>query len=234
MNTIADHKTLLLSVHEQLQLLYGQTFPFFSSKEPISQLVSALLSHRTRNPVSRDAYHALREGYDSWQAVMEAPTEAVEQTIRMVTYPEQKAPRIQKALRLVKERTGGALSLDFLAALTVSEARAWLEDIPGVGAKTSAAILNFSRLRMAALVVDTHHLRVMQRVGILSPKANSAKAPYYLQSLLPKQWSAQQVYDHHQLIMRHGQRMCYYRAPRCEHCPLQVDCQYFSKNRQGK
>ncbi len=64
-----------------------------------------------------------------------------------VLLTEQKAPRIQEVLRLVGERRGGELSLDFLAGLPVREARDWLESLTGVGPKTSAAVLLFSRWR---------------------------------------------------------------------------------------
>ncbi len=46
----------------------------------------------------------------------------------------------------------------------------WLEELPGVGPKTSAAVLLFSRLRMPALPVDSHYHRVAQRIGLVGPK----------------------------------------------------------------
>ena len=61
----------------------------------------------------------------------------------------------------------GVLSLDFLADLPVEEARAWLERLPGVGPKTSAAVLSFSTLRRPALPVDSHHHRVAARTGLI-------------------------------------------------------------------
>jgi endonuclease-3 len=88
--------------------------------------------------------------------VRDAPTAEVEEVIAGVTWPELKAPRIQAVLRAITERHGG-LSLDFLEAMPVPEARAWLEAIPGIGPKTSAAVLSFSLLRKAALPVDSHH-----------------------------------------------------------------------------
>lgn len=227
MNQATATTQRLLVIHSVLAQVYGSSFPFTNAKDPLSQLVSALLSHRTKNAVSRVAYQSLTDRYDSWEVIMNAPTHEIESTIEMVTYPEQKAPRIQEALRLVQERNDGNLSLDFLAQYSVPDARKWLEAIPGVGAKTSAAILNFSTLRLAALVVDTHHYRVMDRVGILPQKRmDAARAAYYLQALLPENWSPQQVYDHHQLIMRHGQRVCFYRKPACTHCLLAEQCSY--------
>ena len=62
----------------------------------------------------------------------------------------------------------GTLSLEHLEGLPVTEARAWLETLPGVGPKTSAAVLSFSELRGIALPVDSHHHRVAQRLGLIA------------------------------------------------------------------
>lgn len=134
-------------VHERLAALYDAPIPFFSTKDPLSELVSAILSHRTRNHDSGCVYKALRAALPTWEAVRDAPTAEVEAAIDGVRWPEQKAPRIQQALREITARTGN-LSLDFLQNLPVDEARAWLETMEGVGPKTSAATLLFSTLRM--------------------------------------------------------------------------------------
>ena len=95
----------------------------------------------------------------------DAPTAEVEAAIAAAQWPEQKAPRIQAALHAITERNHGVLTLDFLADLSVTAARAWLESINGIGPKTSAATLLFSTLRMPALPVDSHHHRVAQRLA---------------------------------------------------------------------
>ncbi len=232
--TTPDAAEKLLDLHHRLAPVYGETFPFFSDKDPLSEIVSALLSHRTRNAVTGQAYRALRQRFPDWESVLEAPTAEVEAAISAVTYPEVKAPRIQQVLRLIKERNQGRLSLDFLAGLSVAEARRWLEAMPGVGAKTSAAVLNFSRLRLPALVVDTHHLRVAQRTGVVPPKMDIAAAAYRMQAMLPSDWNAQQVYDHHQLLMRHGQQVCYYQRPACERCVVRERCDYYQAVRNPR
>ena len=158
-----------ITVHERLAPVYGAPIPFFSSKDPLSELVSALLSHRTRNAQSGAAYRRLRERLPTWEQVRDADSADVEAAITGVNWPEQKAPRIQSVLREISERRNGLLSLDFLSEMSVVDARAWLEAIHGIGPKTSAAVLLFSTLRMAALPVDSHHHRVAQRLGLIGP-----------------------------------------------------------------
>lgn len=212
-----------LLVHDRLCAAYGCPVPYFHDLGPLSELVSSLLSHRTRNADSGRAFKELRRRFPTWAAVRDAPTAEVRDAVSACTWPELKAPRVQDVLRRVADQRGGDLSdaaLDFLGSMTVPAARAWLEQLPGVGPKTSAAVLAFSRLRMPALPVDSHHRRVAQRLGLIGPKVNLEKAHVLLAAQLPAGWSAQQVYDNHEALMLHGQRCCHYAGPACGRCPV--------------
>ncbi|MGZ8375756.1 MAG: endonuclease III domain-containing protein [Gemmatirosa sp.] len=217
-----------LVVHERLCAAYGCPIAFFHELDPLSELVSSLLSHRTKNRDSGRAFRQLRARFPTWTAVCDAPTAEVETAIAPVTWPEQKAPRIQAALRAIADRRGelGETSLDFLAELPVPEARAWLETIPGLGPKTSAAVLLFSRLRMPALPVDSHHHRVAVRLGLIPASVDVGPAHAWLEAQLPPEWDAQTVYDNHEALMLHGQRCCFHRDPDCPRCPVLDLCPY--------
>lgn len=216
-------KAKALAVHHTLCGVYGCPVPFFSDNDPLSSLVSNLLSHRTKNADTTRAFGSLRAALPTWEAVRDAPTLEVQQAIRASTWPEQKAPRIQAVLREVSDKRG-ELNVDFLGELSVPEARHWLESIPGVGPKTSAATLLFSRLRMPAMPVDSHHHRVALRLGLIP--AGTAVGPSHalLERLLPADWGAQQVYDHHEVLMMHGQRRCFFANPACEGCAVLEQC----------
>lgn len=220
------HVEKALQVHERLAVEYGAPISFFSSKDPLSELISALLSHRTRNRDSGSAYRALRTRFPTWADVRDAPTAEVEAAISGVRWPEQKAPRIQEALRYITQKRRGDLALEFLAEMTVAEARAWLEAIPGVGPKTSAATLLFSILRMPALPVDSHHKRVAERIGLIPSGLSNSRVHELLAKQIPIGWNAQQVYDNHEILMLHGQRVCHHRRPACERCVVDDLCAY--------
>ncbi len=208
-----------LEIHRRLCRAYGCPIAYFHALDPLSELVSSLLSHRTRNADSGAAFKALRARFPDWAAVAAAPTAEVEAAIARVTWPEQKAPRIQAILRSIQAECC-ALSLDFLADLPVEEARAWLERLPGVGPKTSAAVLSFSALRRPALPVDSHHHRVAARTGLIPSGLPVGPSHRVLAAQLPPDWDAQQVYDNHEVLMLHGQRCCFYREPACARCVL--------------
>jgi endonuclease III len=215
-----------LLVHERLCAEYKCPIAFFHDFDPLSELVSSLLSHRTRNSDSGRAFRALRARFADWAAVRDAAKHDVEEAIAPCTWPEQKAPRLQEVLRAITERRGGDLALDFLANLPVAEARAWLETLPGVGPKTSAAVLLFSRLRLPALPVDSHHHRVAVRLALIPPRVPVGPAHALLEAQLPPDWSAQQVYDNHEVLMLHGQRCCFFKSPACGRCPVLDLCPF--------
>ena len=212
-------RTKTLEVHRVLCGLYGCPIPFFHQRDPISNLVSNLLSHRTKNADTARAFKALIERFPTWQEVRDAPMLEVQGLIAAATWPEQKAPRLQAVLREITARAG-SLNLDFLGAMTVRDARDWLEQLSGVGPKTSAATLLFSKLHMPAMPVDSHHHRVALRLGLIP--AGTAVGPSHalLERLLPPDWEAQQVFDHHEVLMLHGQRCCFFANPACSRCEV--------------
>ncbi len=206
-------------IHDRLCAEYGCPIPYFHNLDPLSELVSSLLSHRTKNQQSGKAYKQMRARFPTWEDVRDAPVVEIQQAIAPCTFPEVKAPRIKQVLQLITEQRG-ELSLQFLEDLSVTEARKWLESLPGVGPKTSAAVLCFSNLRRRALPVDSHHHRVAVRLGLIAEHVTVGPSHALLEAQLPPEWNAQQVYDNHEVMMLHGQRCCFFRNPACDRCPV--------------
>jgi len=129
-----------------------------------------------------------------------------------------KASRIQQILTQILE-DWGELSLDTLRKLSVDKAYEYLEGLPGVGPKTAACVLLFA-LRMPALPVDTHVLRVSRRLGLVLPRVGAEKAQKLLESLLPPEL----YYPFHLNFIQHGRTLCKARRPQCQACPLLIRC----------
>jgi len=235
MNPGEDLRAKALQVHALLCEEYGCPISYFHGLDPLSELVSSLLSHRTKNADSSRAFKRLQEAFPAWPQVLAAPVDEVEKCIAACTWPEQKAPRLQQILRAVQDDRGALEedSLDFLGELPVAEARAWLEKLPGVGPKTSAAVLCFSRLRRRALPVDSHHHRVAQRLGLIGSKVSVGPSHVVLEAQLPEEWDAQQVYDNHEVLMLHGQKVCFFNSPACHRCVVLPLCPYGQKRLGG-
>lgn len=210
-----------LEVTRRLTEYYGE-LPF-SNKDPMSQLVDIILSHRTRDEQTAAAYDNLLRVFGSWEAVRDAPTSEVQAEIENVNWPETKAPRLQAIMRQITQERG-KLNLDFLCDLPVDEGAAWLSRLEGVGPKTKACVLLFS-CQKPILPVDTHVWRVSIRLGLIGKKVTADAAHDLLQALLPR--DARIIYNFHKALLRHGQRICVYDRPRCEKCNLTDLCDYY-------
>jgi endonuclease-3 len=225
---LPDQKALL--VHDRLCAEYHCPIAYFHELDPLSELVSSLLSHRTKNADSHQAFQNLLSQFpNGWEEVRDAPPAEVHAALAPCTWPEQKAPRVQDILRRITIECG-ELSLDFLETLPVDEARAWLERLPGVGPKTSAAVLSFSRLHRRALPVDSHHHRVAVRLGLIPASVSVGPSHALLEAQLPAEWTAQDVYDNHEVLMLHGQRCCFHHNPACPRCVVLDLCPFGQDN----
>ena len=208
-----------LQVHQRLIQAFGDQRPR-RHLDPIAELVSTILSQNTNDTLRDRAFGALRQRFPTWEQVRDAPVEDVMAAIRIAGLSQQKAPRIQQALRRISDEQG-ELSLDFLTDMTVEEAKEWLTSIKGIGPKTAAIVLLFS-LDMPAFPVDTHIHRVTKRLGLIPGNASREKAHKLLEALLPPQT----YHCFHLNLIRHGREVCTARRPHCELCVLRDLCDY--------
>jgi endonuclease-3 len=212
-------------VRHCLREIYGEP-TWRPHMDPVSELVSTILSQNT-NDVNRDvAYERLRTRLPTWEQVRDADVDEIIEAIRPAGLANQKGPRIQGALRTITEERG-ELSLDFLAEWPVEEAKVWLSSINGVGPKTAAIVLLFS-LGRPAFPVDTHVHRVTKRLGLIGPRTSREKAHVDLEELVP----SEDYYAFHLNLIRHGRQVCTSRKPHCSECVLRDLCGYYQEQEQ--
>jgi endonuclease-3 len=155
-----------------------------------------------------------------WSAVEQAPLAELIETIRPGGLAPQKAPRIQAALRALREARGDH-SLEFLGDLPAHEAQAWLTAIAGIGPKTAAVVLLFS-FGTPLMPVDRHVERVSKRVGLLPVKADANAAHQLFLGIL----EPDQIYEAHVNLITHGRQTCHARRPACGRCAVASRCRY--------
>jgi endonuclease-3 len=191
-------------------------------RSPIGALVKSMISGRTRDAVSLAAYDRLVAAFGTPGRVLGAGRESVLRCIRDVTHAEDKAAYVVGALgRIAAERKG--FDLSFLAAPPLGEALGWLERLPGVGRKVAAATLNGSTLDRPVLIVDSHVLRVLRRLGFVDRHAEARGASEAVTAAMPE-WEGGAFLDFHIATKRLGQSVCRFDAPDCVRCPLRTDC----------
>ncbi|CAN5465613.1 endonuclease III [soil metagenome] len=213
----------LEEIHRLLLEYFGEQKPR-APWDPLSQFIYSLLSSRTKTETTYAVVAQLRERFGGWENLRDATLKEIEQAIGDVTFPEQKAVQLKGSLEEITRRYG-SLTLDFLAQYRTDKIRTWLEQFPGVGPKTSGAVVNFSTLRRRALCMDTHHLRVVQRLG-LTARADAKTTEERLMRIVPEDWSAEKMDEDHQLVKQLGQTICTFADPKCRQCPLVAICKH--------
>lgn len=192
-------------------------------RSPEWVLVHGVIGAQTKTAASNASTDGLLAEYGSWEAVAAASAVELEARLQRQTFPSVSAQRLKDCLNaIIAER--GAVDLRHLSNLETVEAMAWLERLPGVARKNSAGVMNASTFERQAMVIDGHHRRIMQRMGIVPGKADTARTYDTLMPILPGEWSAADIDEHHLLLKKLGQTHCRPRAPQCAGCPAGSDC----------
>lgn len=206
------------AIRDRLRLVYGVPVAR-PHGHPIAELVLTVLSQST-NDRNRDvAYLALRERFESWDAVRDAPVGEIEEAIRPGGISKIKSARIKAILQALPEAADGEPTLDWLSDVPVHDAQRYLCSLPGVGRKTAACVLLFA-LGMRDVPVDTHVSRVGTRLALLRPAAGFDELHDTMLALTPPG----EELELHLNLLRHGRRTCYARRPNCRACALQRMC----------
>jgi len=201
----------------------GGTDPDSAGAEGGTDPDSAGADERINRPGWGGAGLQAKAAAPDWHAVEQAPLPELVDAIRSGGLAQQKAPRIQSALRTIRELRGD-YSLEFLADMPALDARDWLTAIDGVGRKTASVVLLFS-FGTPLMPVDRHVERVSKRIGLMPPKATADEGH--------QQWLAMlepdQMYQAHVGVISHGRQTCHARNPACGVCPIAPRCRYLDR-----
>lgn len=193
-------------------------------RDAIWTLVQGVIGARTKTAASNAATDRLLETFGSWEAVAAAALDALTPILARQTFPEQSARRLKDCLTAIIDQRG-EVDVRHLSNLGTGEAMDWLEMLPGVARKIAAQVMNTSVFKRRVLVIDSHHRRIMQRMGMVPPKADTARAYDTLMPAMPEEWSAADMDEHHLLVKTLGQQICRPSHMDCAGCPVQLCCE---------
>ena len=166
-------------------------------------LIAVILSAQCTDARVNMVTPALFEAYPTPEAMGNADVKDVERLIHSVGFYHNKAKNLVECSRVIAEEYGGVVPKD------IEE----LVKLPGVGRKTANCVLGTFWGIADGVVVDTHVLRLAQRMG-LSEETTPEKVEQDLMRIVPQdKW----VKISHQLIL-HGRNVCMARNPQCEKC----------------
>lgn len=183
---------------------------------PLELLIATILSAQCTDVKVNQVTVSLFKKYHSAKDYADASLKKLEEEIRSTGFYRNKARSIQTCCQELVKRFGGKVPATLEELIT----------LPGVGRKTANVILG-NAFGNPGIVVDTHVLRVSQRIG-LTKNHDPTKVEFDLMETVPKEeWT-----HFSNLMIWHGRKTCIARKPLCEVCPIQKWCDDGSKLKQ--
>lgn len=166
-------------------------------------VVHTMLSQNTTDANKNVAWARLKESFPSWDEVAECKDiRLIENAIKVAGLAKTRAERMQTILRTVKGERGEA-NLEYIRHFSDQQIKTELSRFKGLGPKTISCVLLFS-LGRDEFPVDTHVLRIAQKMGWISSAASREQAYGYLNDMIPNDIKM----DLHCLLVRHG-KVCH-------------------------
>ena len=121
--------------------------------KPWQNLISTMLSARTRDEVTIDVCNKLFKKYKIVKSLTKASLKDIQKVIRPVNFYKNKSKNVLACAKILNEQYGGKPPLDFDKLIK----------LPGVGRKTTNVFL--SEMGKHTIGVDTHVSYISQKLG---------------------------------------------------------------------
>lgn len=201
---------------QQAFALLKKTYPnakiVLKYRNPWELLVAVVLSAQCTDVMVNKVTQELFVKYRTFDDYLRADVAEFERDIKPTGFFRNKAKNILAAARLIKEKFGGVVPKTMEEMLM----------IPGVGRKTANVVLGNAYGVVEGIAVDTHVLRVSQRLGLVGKRKNAdpVKIERELIAIVPKSDWFSLTY----LLIDHGRSVCRAKNPNCGGCVLNKLC----------
>lgn len=197
------------AVMTELERLYHPPKSFLKWKTPLDLLVATILSAQCTdirvNMVTKELFKKLRKAQD----YMNIPQRELEKIIRPCGTFRNKAKHIKGLSKILVEKHCGRVPK------TMEE----LVELPGVGRKTAAIVLYAAFGKIEGIAVDTHVMRLAQRLGLTKEKTPQKIEKDLMKKIPKSKWG-----KINPLLISHGRRVCMARNKKCGECVFKNRC----------
>lgn len=184
---------------------------------PFQLLIATILSAQCTDARVNQVTKQLFKKYKYIEDYIKVPQEELEKDIFSTGFYKSKAEKIQKATEMIIKKYNGEVPS------TMEE----LLSLPGVGRKTANVLLGHI-FNVPAIVVDTHVLRITNRLGFVETD-NAEKVEFKLMELIPEnEWV---IFTHY--FINHGRKVCVARKPKCNKCKIYDYCKFEYKEQNS-
>ncbi|MDD3381929.1 MAG: endonuclease III [Bacilli bacterium] len=179
-------------------------------------LVSVILSAQTTDISVNKVTKNLFSKYNTISKLANAKEEDVKEVIKTIGLSNTKAKNIIKLSQILIENYDSTVPKSFEELLK----------LPGVGRKTANVLIS-EGYKIPGIAVDTHVLRVSNRLGLVS-SSNPEFVEDKLKNIFEKErWNMLHLY-----LLFFGRYHCKAKKPNCLICPFIADCVYYKKQAQ--
>ncbi|OVE76465.1 endonuclease III [bacterium F11] len=198
-----------MALLKELKKHYRNANCELNHKNPLQLLVATILSAQCTDQRVNLVTPSLFQKFKSAKNFADVPQASLEEEIRSTGFYRNKAKSIRGMAKALIEKYGGAVPKKMEELLS----------LPGVARKTANVVLGTAFGIAEGIVVDTHVIRLSQRLG-LSQQKDPKKIEQDLMKIIPKEdW----IWISHALI-QHGRQVCKAQNPDCLHCPVRKKC----------
>src|SRR2546421_9572462 len=185
--------------------VYPDAHTELTFKNPLELLIATILSAQCTDKRVNMVTPTLFKKYRTAKDYAAAPPVALENAIKSTGFFRNKTKSIRAATATIAKKFGGK----------VPDSMEELRELPGVGRKTANVVLGNAFGKNEGIVVDTHVMRLSQRLGLTKHK-DPEKIEQDLMKLVPRErWA---VWSH--WLIWHGRRRCFARKPDCANCEV--------------
>lgn len=199
------------SIIHDLKEMHGKPRCELTFSNPTELVVATVLSAQATDQKVNEVTRSLFKKYRTWKDYINIPVEELEEDIRPTGFYRNKAKAIMNIAAEIEGRFKGQVPQDVDTFATVK----------GIGRKSANLIVGLAYGK-PAIIVDTHVIRVSQRIGFTNNK-DPDKIELDIRKVVPENlWT-----DFSLLITLHGRYLCKAKKPECERCLIQKSCDYF-------
>ncbi len=179
-------------------------------KTPLDLLVATILAAQCTDVKVNQATEHLFKKYKTAEDYAKSNIEELEREISSITFYRNKAKSIKNAAKMLVEEFNSQ----------VPKTMEKMVRLPGVARKTANIVLSNAYGVSEGIAVDTHVMRLAQRLRFTKEEKNRDKIERDLMNLFPKDnW-----FELTNLLVTHGRRICTAKKAKCGECGVNKLC----------
>ena len=203
------NKSRMLEISNYVDSLFPNAKCELFYNQDYELVIAVMLSAQTTDKAVNNVTKKLFIDYPTLDSLANADIKDIEKHIETLGLYKNKARNIIGIAKTILADFNGVLPSD----------KNDLQKLPGIGNK-SAGVVRIEVFKIPDLPVDTHIIRIANRLKIASKNDEPIDIEHKLKKLIPEEnW----IKTHHQLI-HFGRYFCTAKKPQCEACELKKYC----------